>query len=351
MALPSASLDPDDPEFRGKTWDAVERALDQRDDIMMSCRGLDAAQGGEVRGPSLVDPCKPLYNTFPWEERVSPFERPASCTLETWKHTCLKVSLGKQTATLQLNKASSNNTLDPAMLDALQDAIMDLQERSGVRVVILKSEGKLFSNGFDPKYLMSESNMTENEISARQSQFAKILHFWQNLPQLTMALVQGSAMGAAVGLVCACDMVYSMKGAYFAMSEGKLGAVATTSIPYILRRITYIKNAYQLVLAGASLSADDAKEYGIVNEVVDSAAGMEAETNNLCDKMTLCAPGAVAATKEVVMNTLGVPPSSFMLNYLASVLEEVRAGPEAKGGIEAIQSRRRPKWAEFPVAA
>lgn len=350
MALPNASLHPDDPAWRGKSWDAVERALDMRDSLTMSCRGLDP-EDTELRGPTLVDPCKPLYATFPWEERISPFEKPASCTLDNWQHSCLKVSFGKQTVTLQFNKATTNNTLDPAMLDALQDAVMDLRERGNVRVVILKSEGKLFSNGFDPKYLISESNMTENQIVGIQTQFARILHAFQNLPQLTVALIQGSAMGAAVGLVCACDIVYVVKGAFFAMSETKLGAVATTSIPYIIRRITYIKNAYQLVLAGASLSADDAKEYGIATEVVENAAGLASECKNLCDKMTLCAPGAVAATKEVVMNTIGVPPSSFMLDYLASVLQDVRSGPEAKGGIEAIQSRRKPKWAEAPIVA
>merc|ERR1740138_255422 len=172
------------------------------------------------------------------------------------------------------------------MLDALQDAITDLQGRNTVRCVILKSVGKLFSNGFDPKYLISETNLTEEDISTVQLQFAKILYFWQRLPQLTVALIQGSTMGAAVGLVCACDMVVSVKGAFFAMSEAKLGAVATTSIPYITRRIRFIRNVYQLVLAGASLSADTAKEYGIVSEVVDSEADLETKCKSICDLMT-----------------------------------------------------------------
>merc|ERR1711862_1021072 len=115
---------------------------------------------------------------------------------------------------------------------------------------------------------------------------AKILYFFSRLPQFTVALVQGSAMGAAVGLVCACDMVISVKGAFFAMSEAKLGAVPTTSIPYITRRIIYIKNTYQLILAGASLSAETAKEYGIVSDVVDDEAGLNAELALLCTRMT-----------------------------------------------------------------
>merc|ERR1712187_308111 len=192
-------------------------------------------------------------------------------------HTCLTYTIGKQAATLQFAKGATNNTIDPAMLDALQDAIMDLQTQSSVRVVIIKSEGKLFSNGLDPKYLINETNLTEEQITKIHLQLAKILYFLQRLPQFTVALVQGSTMGAAVGLVCACDMVISVKGAFYAMSETKLGAVATTSIPYITRRIRFIRNVYQLVLAGASLAADTAKDYGIVNDVVADAGALDTE--------------------------------------------------------------------------
>jgi len=347
MSVPFPMVDPDEPAFRGRPWSQIEVILDEAEQYKSSIQGLDL-QKEEARGPTFTDPCKPMYSTFPWEEQIAPFERKAACTAKNWSHSCLKYTIGRQCATLQFNK-QGNNTIDPAMLDALQDAITDLQEQPSVRVVIIKSEGKLFSNGFDPKYLMSETNLTETQIATVQMQFAKILYFLQKLPQLTVALVQGSAMGAAVGLVCACDVVISVKGAFFAMSETKLGAVATTSIPYITRRITYIKNVYQLVLAGASIAAETAKDYGIVNEVVDDEKGLEAECTALCNKMAMCAPGAVAATKEVVMNTVGVAPSSFMLNYVAGVLAEVRAGPESKAGVEAIQAKRKPVWAAEPL--
>lgn len=350
MAMPYPMLDPDDPAYRGQTWDKVEQALDERDQLMMAMSGYDIEQE-EERGPSYINPCKPMYNTFPWEEQIEPFEKSASCTAKNWKHTCLSYTLGKQSATVKFTNSDKKNVIDPAMLDALQDAIMDLMNQPQVRVVFIKAEGKLFSNGFDPKYLMSESNLTEKDIAKTQLQFAKCLYFLSRLPCLTVALIQGTAMGAAVGLVCACDVVISVKGAFYAMSETKLGAVATTSIPYITRRITYIKNVYQLVLAGSSLSASTAQEFGIVNDVVDDEAALEAEAQKICTNMTVCAPGAVAATKEVVMNTVGVPPSSFMMNYVANVISEVRKGPEFKGGIESIQSKKKPMWGEVPIVA
>lgn len=342
------AVDPDDPNYKGRTWEQVEQVLNDRDAYLISISGYDV-EHEEQHGPSYTDPCKAMYSKFPWEESVAQFERKPLCSAKNWTHTCLSYTVSKQIATIKFTKGTTNNTIDPAMLDALQDAITDLQEQPQVRLVVVKSEGKLFSNGFDPKYLMSEANMTDQQIAAVQVQFAKILYFLQKLPQFTVALVQGSVMGAAVGLVCACDMVISVKGAFYAMSETKLGTVATTSMPYITRRITHIKNVYQLILAGVSFSAETAKDYGIVNEVVEDERGLEIECSTLCNRITLCAPGAVAATKEVIMNTDGVVPSSFMLNYVAGVMAEVRRGPEFSIGIEAIQSKQKPMWAQFPV--
>lgn len=346
MTFTVNNIDVDDPTYKGRTWDQVEKALNDRETYIRSMEGL---ADKEARGPSTTNPCRNVIPTFPWEEKVKPFEKPASCTLKDWKHACLKYTVGRQCATLQLAKPEGNNSFDPAMIDALQDAIMDLQNQRSVRVVIVKSEGKFFSNGFDPKYLMSESSMTDAQITAIHKQFAKCLYFLSRLPQFTVALVQGSAMGAAVGLVCACDTVVSVRGAYYAMSETKLGAVPTVSIPYITRRITFIKNVYQLVLAGASLSAETAQTYGIVNEVVEDESGLEAESKVICERLTLCAPGAVAATKEVVLNTVGLPPTSFMLNYVADIVAEVRKGPESKSGVQAIQSREKPAWVKASV--
>lgn len=341
-------IDPDDPAWKGKAWDQVEKALNQRDAYLASLEGYDI-DNSEERGPSFTDPSRPLYTTFPWEEKVEGFAKPASCNHKNWKHTCVSYKVGKQCATITLTSGSNNNGLNPEMLDALQDAIMDIQEQDDLRVVVLKSEGKFFSNGFDPKHLMAESSMTDEAILAFQMQFAKILYFLQRLPQFTVVLLQGTAMGAAVGLICACDFVISTKGAFLSMSEGKLGAVPSTAIPYITRRCVFIKNVYNLILAGSNLSADIAKEYGFIDTVVEEAKDLEVECNIVCDRMTLCAPGAVAATKEVVMNTVGVPPSSFMLNYVAEIVADIRKGPECKAGMEAVQNRTRPKWADTPI--
>ncbi|CAE7942407.1 echs1 [Symbiodinium necroappetens] len=232
--------------------------------------------------------------------------------------------------------------------------------------------------------------------------------YFGRLQQLTVALIQGTAMGAGTSRPTAVDRAYSKNSnrltkqqqilacdfadffdswgtlsnfvgdgvlssgisttlsGVFGNSNGSgldpvkglcpetgkfwLGPVPATALPYITRRCTFIKNVYQLVLAGANLSSEIAEEYGFVDKVVDEVKDLETECQAVCDRMTLCAPGAVAATKDVVMNTVGVPPSSFMMNYVAGIVADIRAGPECKAGMQAVLNKTRPKWADTPIA-
>eukprot|EP00811_Abedinium_folium_P031151 NODE_5045_length_1815_cov_10.297986.p3 GENE.NODE_5045_length_1815_cov_10.297986~~NODE_5045_length_1815_cov_10.297986.p3 ORF type:complete len:200 (+),score=83.90 NODE_5045_length_1815_cov_10.297986:240-839(+) len=197
---------------------------------------------------------------------------------------------------------------------------------------------------------MSENDLPEEQVYANHLQLAKIYHFFQKLPQMTVALVQGSAMGAALGLIGACDMVIASKGAFFQVNDTKLGLAAVTAIPYIMRRFTKLADAQQLLLASVSLSAENACKQGLVDKVAENEEGLKAELMAFCSKMTLCAPGAVAATKAVVLNLQGQAPHSFALNYIAEEMGRARRSAEAKGGLSAIQSKKRPAWAEKPLA-
>jgi methylglutaconyl-CoA hydratase len=341
MSSPFPYVDPDDPSFKGKSWDIIEKQLTERDALLTAASGFDV---------DVPPPLHTSYSAFPWEENVEPFERTVGCSHRDWSHRVLRYELGHQSATLTFNTSAKNNTFDCEMLDALQDAIVDLRQRVTVRVVILKAEGKFFSQGFDPRHTLSEGGMTDEEVRRIHVQFARILYFFSTLPQFTVALVQGSAISAAVGLLCACDMVVAVRTAAFQMNDMKLGTVPTTSLPYIMRRVQHLAHTRWFVLSAASISAEVAKEYGIVNEVVEDEASLTAEAEAICTRVTSCAPNALAVTKEIIANTMGQAPSSFVLNYVADVAAKTRKSAEASMGLVAIMERRRPEWMSDLVA-
>lgn len=336
-----------DPLYEGQTWDHIEKLLAERDAHVLGASGFDIEYPGHEY-TTAMDPNKTFDASYPWEEKIEPFEKKASCSQKNWKHTCLRFDVGQQVATLTLAKAN-NNSIDTDVLDALQDAITDLQGRRDVRMVVVKAEGKMFSSGLDAKFLMSESDLSEEDIVRRHLQLARIFHFLQRLPQYTVALVQGSVMGVSLGLICACDMVIAVKGAFIQINEPKLGLVPTTAIPFILRRARHTAGAQQLLLAGISVSAGKAQEYGMFDMVVERPEELAAEAQNICKKISLCAPGAVASTKSIITNILGQAPHSGTLNYIATEIVRVRKTAEARNGLAAIQSKKKPPWAERPI--
>lgn len=350
MTAPKPPYDPDDPLLKGKTWDLVEMELDKRDAAKLGMTGYDFSTEVDKHGHiALSKPVGFSWEPAPWELSVNGFSTPATCNLGNWKHAAyLKAKIG--TGVLTLTMARGNNAIDQDMLTALQDAIMDLQSRQDIRIVVLRAEGKLFCGGLDPKLLMEEGNKSDSEIEAFQLQLARVLYFLSTLPQFTVALCQGSAMGVGVGLLSACDLVVSTKAAYFQMADTKLGLVPTVSIPHIMRKVVCSSHQKQLLVLCASLPAATAMEYGIVSEVVEDAAALDVELGRLTQQMTVCAPGAVACGKKLVMETYGHPLSQFLLNHIAATLTTVRSGPEFAAGIEAIQAKARPPWARAPLA-
>merc|ERR1712187_917427 len=114
------------------------------------------------------------------------------------------------------------------------------------------------------------------------------------------------------------------------------GATPAVSMPFILRRLTSMRRASWLLLAAGSLSAEVAKGYGLVDDIVEGEAELIAEVRKLAERLSSCAPGAIAATKQVALTTAGAPLTSSLFDYAASVLIEARKNPEAAAGLEAI---------------
>merc|ERR1719456_311534 len=105
-------------------------------------------------------------------------------------------------------------------------------------------------------------------------QFAKFLYMFQTLPQLTIALVQGSAMGGGVGLASICDVVIAVKNAYFVLSEVRLGVIPATISPYVVAKLG-VANAKRLFCTAENCSAEMGKKMGLVQHVINSDDEMQ----------------------------------------------------------------------------
>src|SRR5690606_22117260 len=132
-----------------------------------------------------------------------------------------------------INRPQKKNAFDAATIAALYEAFETLHGADHVRVVFVRGAGGTFCAGADLAWMRDAADWSESENREDAMGLAKMLKALHEVPALTVALVEGAAMGGGAGLVAACDMAVAVDDARFAFSEVKLGLIPATIAPYV----------------------------------------------------------------------------------------------------------------------
>jgi len=124
----------------------------------------------------------------------------------------------------------------------------------------------VFSAGADLNYMRAMSNYSHADNQTDALKVARMFHAVHSCSRPVIARVQGDAFGGGVGLVAACDIVVAAEGAQFALSEVRLGIVAATISPYIVRSMG-ARQAARYMLTAEKFTASQARSLGLVHEV------------------------------------------------------------------------------------
>jgi methylglutaconyl-CoA hydratase len=332
--------------FKSTDWMEIEKMLEQKEIELLKKEGIVLPEG-HMDGYK-YQPRSMVKDLQTWEVAPLPCSLP-TCSSANWHHSDVNFELGEGIAYLTLNKPENNNALTDSMLQALNDAAFELhRRRMEIRIVVLRAEGKMFCAGGDPKSLVAASEKSEAESKKATINMMKFLYYFQCLPQFTVGLAQGSAMGTGIGLLASCDMVVAVRTARFTVSDCKLGGTPATSAPFIARKVgpAYAK---RILCTGENFSADSAKAMGLISDVVDDEMDFSKYVESVCDKITLCAPNAASRAKRLVQNVSLRPLSMKLLEYTGGELADIRIGEEAVKGMVAVQAKTKPYWAENPI--
>ena len=136
-----------------------------------------------------------------------------------------------------INRPAKKNAFDGATIAALYEAFETLQGADRVRVVFIRGAGGTFSAGADLGWMRDAADWSEGDNRADAMGLAKMLKALHDIPALTVAIVEGAAMGGGAGIVAACDMAVAVKGTKFAFSEVKLGLIPATIAPYVVEAV------------------------------------------------------------------------------------------------------------------
>jgi enoyl-CoA hydratase/carnithine racemase len=242
--------------------------------------------------------------------------------------------------TLTLNRPHAYNALSEAMLDALQAALDRVGADEQARVVVLAAGGKAFCAGHDLKEMRAAPSQAYYERLFAQC--GRMMMTIQKLPVPVIARVQGIATAAGCQLVAMCDLAVAARDARFAVSGIDVGLFCSTPSVALSRNVAR-KPAFEMLVTGAFVSADDAKDKGLVNRVADADA-LDAEVEALVASIVAKPRTAVALGKALFYRQLetGIEAAyedaarTMACNMMdASALE----------GVQAFIDKRPPRWA------
>ena len=238
-----------------------------------------------------------------------------------------------------LNRPEAFNALSEDMLTALAGALQSIETDQTAKVVIIDALGKAFCAGHDLKEMRAEPSLEYYERLF--SRCSEIMLLIQRVPQTVIAQVQGIATAAGCQLVAMCDLAVSSKSAKFAVSGVNLGLFCATPSVALSRNI-HRKQAMYLLLTGDFISAEQACEWGLVNEVVE-ADELEKATLGLAIKIAAKPLAALQAGKRLFYRQI---ESNIQQAYqLASQTMACNMMDEsALEGVQAFIDKRPPNW-------
>ncbi|MGN6064169.1 MULTISPECIES: enoyl-CoA hydratase-related protein [Brevundimonas] len=243
-----------------------------------------------------------------------------------------------------INRPEKRNAFDAATIAALYEAFETLHGADKVRVVFIRGAGGTFSAGADLNWMRSAADWSESDNRDDAMGLAKMLKALHDVPALTVALVEGAAMGGGAGIVAACDMAVAVEGTRFAFSEVKLGLIPATIAPYVIEAVG-ARRARQLFLTANIFDADYAAHAGLIDMVLPEGS-VDEFISMLTDSLSANAPGAMGDAKRLVNDVAGEEIDNRLLEETAKRIARARVSAEGQEGVRAFLDKRPANWAQ-----
>ena len=241
--------------------------------------------------------------------------------------------------TLTLNRPQAYNALSEALLGALQHELDSIAADESLRVVVLAAEGRAFCAGHDLREMRAQPSQEYYERLFAQC--SRMMLSLTRLPVPVIARVQGIATAAGCQLVAQCDLAVASSNARFAVSGVNLGLFCSTPGVPLSRNVSR-KRAFEMLVTGEFIDAQEALSRGLVNRVVEPAA-LEAETERLVASIVAKPRVAVAMGKELFYRQAELDLASAYEaageTMACNMMEEV-----ALEGVQAFIEKRPPRW-------
>ena len=241
---------------------------------------------------------------------------------------------------IRLNRPNQANSLSMDLLKELQAAIQEIKENEGIRCVILTGSGeRVFSAGAD---LKERRELPADQVPKAVSLIKQTINLVEEIPQPVIACLNGSAFGGGLELALACDLRLAVSDAKLGLTETTLGIIPGAGGTQRLPRIVGVAKAKELIFTGKRITADEALEIGLVNEVVPNGELMSTGMK-WAGQIAANGPIAVMAAKKAINRGLDTN-LAYGLEVEDQCYQMTIPTEDRLEGLRAFQEKRKPVY-------
>jgi 2-(1,2-epoxy-1,2-dihydrophenyl)acetyl-CoA isomerase len=256
--------------------------------------------------------------------------------------TLVLQDLTDQILTLTLNRPDKLNSITESMSAQLQNALKRA-EKSDVRTVLLKANGKAFCAGQDLAEVVQRSEGPQYELSDTvKKSYNPVIRAIRNLEKPVVCAVQGTAAGAGANIAFSCDIVFASDDAFFIQSFSKIGLIPDSGGTWFLPRLAGLARANALYMLDEKLTAGKAVEWGLIYQSVP-ADKLQEITRETCKKLADMPTKGIGLYKRALNRSL-CNTLDDQLEMEAELQAEAGKSEDYHEGINAFLNKCKPKF-------
>jgi 2-(1,2-epoxy-1,2-dihydrophenyl)acetyl-CoA isomerase len=255
----------------------------------------------------------------------------------------IRLKTAGQVATITLARPEKLNSLTAAMHADLRAALDQCEHDTGVRVVVLTGEGRAFSSGQDLTEGLPRDRFGQVDLGAPLSRdYNPLARRLVNYPKVTIAALNGPAVGASMNIALCCDIVVAARSAYLQEAFALIGLIPDAGGTWLLPRLVGPKRALALMMTGDRISSEEAEQLGLVYKIFGDAVFAD-ETASFAARLAEGPALAYRLMKRAVAEGL---ESSFdaQLTVEAELQHKAGLSRDFAEGIAAFREKREPKF-------
>lgn len=245
-------------------------------------------------------------------------------------------------ATLWLDRPEKNNAFNAEMIREITLALAAATADSSLRFLLLRGRGKHFSAGADLAWMQQSAELDYHTNLIDAEALAELMYSLYQLPMPTLAVVQGSAFGGAVGLVSCCDIAIGSEDALISLSEVRIGLAPAVISPFVVQAMGE-RDARRYALSAERFDGKRAQELGLFAESYPSCE-LDSQVDTWVTHLLLNSPAAMRASKDLLLQVASGTPTPDLRGYCEKAIASIRVSPEGQEGLRAFLEKRPPSW-------